>query len=144
MSLYQKLKEDRMQAMRVRNTEKQALLSIVLGDVDTRSKLPKADKIDDIASAVLTALKKSTVFTMEQVKDKNPAAFAVASKELEIIESYLPKMMSDAELTALVKEALDSGSVDKNLGAVMKFLVSGFKGKYDGSKARGIVETLVK
>lgn len=59
--------------------------------------------------------------------------------ELDLIESYLPKMMSEEEVRARVSELLSKG-VGGNFGEVMQVMMKEFKGKADG----GVVSRIVK
>ncbi len=58
------------------------------------------------------------------------------SKELKILETYLPEQMSDAELDELVKaEAAAAGATTKkDFGRLMKLLNEKLKGRADASR----------
>ena len=62
--------------------------------------------------------------------------------ELAIIETYLPKQVSDEELNAILDTILEStgASSPKDLGKVMGLAMKQLKGKADGKK----IQTLVK
>ena len=61
--------------------------------------------------------------------------------ELDIIESYLPQMMSREEIEVLVKQAIvDTGaSSPKDMGQVMGKLMPQVKGKADGRLVNEVV-----
>lgn len=72
---------------------------------------------------------------------------AVEQKELEIIESYLPKMMSENEIAEIVDEVLAQvgASSPQDMGKVMGAIMPKVKGKADGSLVNKIVrEKLTK
>lgn len=61
-------------------------------------------------------------------------------EELELIETYLPKMMSEAETEKAVDAAISEtgASSKKDLGAVMGKLMSQHRGEIDGKLAQQI------
>ncbi len=64
-------------------------------------------------------------------------------KEMVILEAYLPKAVTDAELEALIKEEIQKSgaSSKKDFGRVMKALSEHLAGRADGKR---ISETLGK
>lgn len=63
--------------------------------------------------------------------------------EREVYESYLPKMMSEEELRAAVREIVSSLD-NPNMGAVMKLLKEKYSGKYDGKQASALVKDILR
>ena len=65
--------------------------------------------------------------------------------ELEIIEAYLPQMMSREEIEVLVKQAIaDTGATSsKDMGKVMGKLMPQVKGKADGRLVNEVVRDLL-
>ncbi|MEX0608730.1 MAG: GatB/YqeY domain-containing protein [Balneolaceae bacterium] len=63
-------------------------------------------------------------------------------RELQLIETYLPKMMSEDEVRAIVKEKITEvgASGPQDMGKVMGPLMASLKGKADG----GLVSQIVK
>ncbi len=66
---------------------------------------------------------------------------AVEQKELEIIDSYLPKMMSEKEISSIVDEVMaeTGASSPQDMGKVMGAIMPKVKGKADGSLVNKIV-----
>ena len=64
------------------------------------------------------------------------------SQELEIIEEYLPKQLSDAEIEAVVVEIIaNAGATSpKDMGKVMGPTMARLKGQADGKKVQAIVK----
>ncbi len=64
------------------------------------------------------------------------------AQELAIIEEYLPKQLSDEEISAVVDEIITSvgATSAKDLGKVMGPAVQRLKGKAEGQKIQAIVK----
>jgi len=67
-------------------------------------------------------------------------------KELEMLQKYLPKQLSDDDIKAKVQEAIQetgaSGAAD--FGKVMKPLMAKVKGQADGKRVQSILKELLK
>ncbi|PHQ82432.1 MAG: glutamyl-tRNA amidotransferase [Coxiella sp. (in: Bacteria)] len=66
-------------------------------------------------------------------------------QELEILETYLPAQMSDADVKACIEKAIaDSGASSmKDMGKVMGLIKPQLEGKTDMGKASQLVKTLI-
>lgn len=63
------------------------------------------------------------------------------SKELKVLEKYLPLQMSDAEITKVVDEVVAKGaSTASDMGKVMGQVLAKVRGKADGAKVAEIVK----
>ena len=67
------------------------------------------------------------------------------SQELAIIEGYLPKGLSDAEIESELKAVIaEKGlATSKDVGLAMKELMARHKGRVDGKKAQEIARRLL-
>ena len=65
--------------------------------------------------------------------------------ELAVVESYLPKQMSEEEIRELVKEAIEAtgASSPKDIGKVMQHVMPKVKGRADGSVVNKIVREML-
>jgi hypothetical protein len=54
--------------------------------------------------------------------------------ELDIVQEFLPKQMSDDTVDSLIKEAGSGLGDNANMGSIMKAISPIVKGKYDGKK----------
>jgi len=66
-----------------------------------------------------------------------------AEAELKIVESYLPKGLTDDEVAAIVTAAIAQAGASsaKDMGAVMALVMPQVKGRADGKKVNQIVKT---
>lgn len=69
----------------------------------------------------------------------------VEREEIDIIESYLPKQLSEAEIEAIVKEAIAAtgASSVKDMGKVMGIASKQVAGRAEGAIISGIVKRLL-
>lgn len=67
------------------------------------------------------------------------------SRELEIIQQYLPQLMTPAEIEPLVKQAIADTDAESpaDIGKIMKVLMPQVKGKADGKMVKEIVLRLL-
>jgi uncharacterized protein YqeY len=66
-------------------------------------------------------------------------------RELQIVESYLPKQMSEEEIRELVAKVIEEvgASSPKDIGKVMQAVMPKVKGRADGSLVNRIVRELL-
>lgn len=64
-------------------------------------------------------------------------------KEKEILDSYLPKMLSESELTSVIDEIISTNefSTMKYMGNAMKILKETYPNQYDGKLASTLIRT---
>jgi hypothetical protein len=92
---------------------------------------------------VLTQQAKQRRDSIEQFKNAGRDELAdKEAQELAIIETYLPKQLSDAELTEIIDEIIASTGATsvKDLGRVMGVAIKQLKGKADGKKIQELVK----
>lgn len=103
----------------------------------------EGDITDEQAIEVLMKAAKQRRESIDQFEKGGREDLAATEKEeLEVIESYLPKMMDDEEIRKEVKAFIDqtgaSGLAD--MGKVMGAMMGRLKGKADGSDVSRIVK----
>ncbi len=142
MSLLDTLNDDLKTAMRAGD---KARLEVVRGlksdikykEIDLKHPLTEEDVV-----AVLSSAAKKRRDSIEQFRAGGREDLASKeAAELEIISHYLPKQLSDDELTALVVAAIQSSgaAAPGDLGKVMKEIMPKVKGRADGNKLREII-----
>ncbi|MEN6393332.1 MAG: GatB/YqeY domain-containing protein [Anaerolineaceae bacterium] len=147
MSLKTKLEDDMKEALRRKddlrkNTLRMALSSIRLVEID------KATPMDD--AGVMAILQKEIKSRHETIADaekaNRPDLIEQAHKEIAILEGYLPKALTAAELEAIARQAIaDSGANSiAQLGQVMKILMPRIQGKATGEQASQAVRKLLQ
>lgn len=125
-----------------KNTLRLALSSIQLAEVE------KHGALDD--PAILAILQKEVKMRRETIQDaeKGNRKDIIDEKfaEIKILEGFLPKQLSEAEIMELAKKAIQetgAGSVN-DLGKVMKLLMPQVAGRAPGDQISKIVRQLLQ
>jgi len=146
MDLKDRLTADLRDAMRAgddlkRTTLRMALAAIKNAEIDARAPLAEP--------AVLTIVQKEVKNRRESIADaekaNRPDLVAGAEAEIAILETYLPKQLSDGELRELAQEAVaeTGASSPREMGEVMKVLMPRVQGRADGNQVSAIVRELL-
>ena len=113
MTIEMKINADFMTAFKSRNTMVKTLLGTVKGEMQTLKKNLVVESLSDEKSIeLLNKFAKNMKETIRLTNDES------AKAELNIIESYLPKQMSEAEINAKLDEIISAGA--SNIGQIMK------------------------
>ena len=144
MDTYAQIKSDRISAMKAgENLRKEALALILAAikqvEVDTRKELSEDDVIQ-----ILTKMVKQRQESITQFNKAGREDLSIKEKyEKGIIDSYLPKQLSDDEVLALVQEHISNLGVKKlsDMGRVMASLKPILMGRANMSTVSNIVKT---
>ena len=134
-SLKEKLAEDFKTAMKNKDTVRKTVVQMVRSGV---LQIEKDEKIEADDNVVLTVLEKEVKKRNEliaEIADERPEAKAQAELEISILEEYLPEQLSDDEVKKVVEDVIaELGATSmKDMGSVMKDVLSKLKGQADGS-----------
>ncbi|MDZ7659417.1 GatB/YqeY domain-containing protein [Fodinibius sp.] len=147
MSIKDQIMADLKQAMKNKEKDKlrvlRSLKSKLLEREISERKEGEASLSDEQAIEVLMKAAKQRNESIEQFEkgDRNDLADSEKA-ELEVIESYLPEMLSEDEVRDIAREKIEElGAEDmSDMGQVMGVLMQELKGKAEGS----IVSKVVK
>ncbi len=123
MTIEKRIETDFLTAFKAKNMQLKNFLGTIKGEMQTLKKNLMVDSLSDEESIkLLTKFAKGTKETIallekDQSNLTNPA-LVTARFELNILESYLPKQMSEVEINQKLDEILASGIT--NIGQVMK------------------------
>ena len=123
------LKKMMMKAKKEDKTKANALMMLV----DTAQKIAKEKGIEVDEKIIAEAAKKLSKMAKESID----AGMQEAKKELEIYESFLPRMLNEEETLKIIKEIIDEIG-EKNMGEIMKRL------KQRGDVDLGLASKLIK
>jgi len=103
----------------------------------------EAEISDEQTTEVLMKAAKQRKESIEQFENGDrPDLVEKEQYELEIIESYLPEMLSEEEIRNVARQKIDeSGAKDlSDMGRVMGLIMQELKGKAEGSKVSKVVK----
>lgn len=146
MSLLDQIRKDQLQARKTQNKIAAELLTTLIGEAAMVGKnAGNRESTDTEVKAVIKKFLKNNTETTTSLHLNlaTPLMMEVLQKEKEILESYLPKQMTEKELKAFFEnEIVVSGG--KEVGILMKALKNQRAGQYDGKMAAEVVKELVK
>lgn len=139
-----KIDFDLMAAMKMQDTDRLiAIRGIKTAIMEMRTAKNAKPDIDD--SDVLKILQKMAKERRDLIdlysKNNRQDLADKEAKELEVIMEYLPKMLSEEELTEIVDKAIVelSATSMKDIGKVMGYINTKYAGQVDGSMASKII-----
>ncbi|MDF0675312.1 MAG: GatB/YqeY domain-containing protein [Nitrospira sp.] len=145
MSLSDRLTEDLKLAMKSRDQLRMDVIRMIKAAILNKEVELKRDLDDAEMSLVMTTLVKQRRESVEQFEKAQRTELAAKErKEIEIIESYLPKPLSPQEIETIVASAVaETGSRSlKDMGTVMKAVMARLAGQsIDGKQVSDLVKS---
>ncbi len=141
-----RIEEDLKTAMKSGDKRRVATLRLVLAGLKNERIQAQRDLTDEEVEAVLRRAVKQRKDSIEQYgKGGRQDLVNAETEELAIIEGYLPKGLTDAEIEQELKAVIaEKGlSSSKDVGLAMKELMARHKGRVDGKKAQEIARRLL-
>ena len=141
--LEQTITNDYIQAMKERNTAKSSVLSFLRAQIKNMRIDSKAEQLSD--ADVIAVIKKQVKQRQESIAqfEQGGRADLVAKEkaEMEILQGYLPQQASAQEIEAAVRQVIaeTKASSMKDMGQVMKMVVSRFEGRADNKMISDLV-----
>jgi len=145
MTLKDRIEADLKEAMKAKEAGRTRLSVLRLvkaaaknREIDKRTPLDEADYLDVLAKEVRQREESRADF----VRSGRTELVEKLDHEVEILRGYLPEPLSDAELDALVEEAIrtSGASGPGGMGRVMGLLMPRVKGRADGAVVRQKVQ----
>ena len=146
MSLFQKIQTDMYEAMKLGDKTRSTTLRTALAKLKNK----KIDKQDDLSIddeiKVLQMLVKQRKESIELYqKGDRPELAELETKEMEILNNYLPKMMDENEIKNIVKTVIDDiGATSMaDMGKIMPEVMKRGNGLIDGKSAQKFVNEII-
>jgi len=141
-----KLTEELKSAMRSRNEQ----LLRTVRDLKSRIQMKEIEKGEELTEPefiklVATAAKQRKE-SIALYKEGNRLELANSEQaELDILETYLPKMMDENEMITLVKSVISESAASgpQDMGKVMGLLMKKAAGKADGKRLQELVKEIL-
>jgi uncharacterized protein YqeY len=132
-NLKEKINQDFMIAFKNKEMEKKNFLGVIKGEIQNA----EGRGIKSTDENVMSILKKVEKSLKESIKSGD----VESAMQLEILNDYLPSLMSSEEVKKEIELIIKEGST--NIGMVMGAFNKKFKGKADNSEVRKFAEELL-
>jgi len=145
-SLTERIRAELTESMKARNAEKTSTLRMLQSAFKYEQIEAGHELSDDEALVVIRKAVKQRQDSIEQyTKGNRPELAAKEQSEMDLLKTYLPPELSDAELESGVREIVASTGAQskKDMGKVMKEATARYKGRADGKKIQEIVSRLL-
>jgi len=124
-----------------KRTIRLVLSAIKLSEVENGAAMDEAG----INSVLLKEIKSRRDTIVDAERANRHDLVTEALEEIAILESYLPQMLSSAELESMVRATIIEVGADspRAIGQVMKILIPKIQGRADGSQVNQIVRKIL-
>lgn len=150
MSLQTDIKDQMKEAMKAKDAVKLAvvrgLASSFTNELVKLGKMPQDELSDEDVLGVIRRAVKQRKDSIEQfTAGGRPELAEPEQAELDILQTYLPQMMSEEDVMTFAKSKMtEMGVVDKSkAGQFMGTLMKDLKGKADGDVVKKVVDSLL-
>lgn len=140
MAIIDELTAQITEAQKARDAERRDALRLIRDAIQKEQKAAADGSVVDEV-AVLKRERKRRLQSAEIYRDNGRDELAAAEQsEADLIDSFLPKQLSDAELEALVDAAIaETGATGKReMGAVIKHVIAAAGDRADGKAVSGL------
>ncbi|WP_054743202.1 GatB/YqeY domain-containing protein [Cellulosilyticum ruminicola] len=143
MSLKEQLLSDMKEAMKVKDILRKNTVQSVRGAILQKEKDSHEDVDEEqILDIIMQEIKKRKDALADFEKGNRPDLVADAQAEIAVLQGYLPKQLSEEELSEIIREIIEQvGATSmKDMGKVMGLATAKVKGKADNGKVSSIVK----
>ncbi|MGQ9654127.1 MAG: GatB/YqeY domain-containing protein [Thermodesulfobacteriota bacterium] len=145
-TLSERIQEELVRAMRLQDKHKVSALRMIRAalqnrEIDKRAPLSDAEVIETLSSLVKKAKESIEQFRLGGRTD----LVSKEENELQIILSFLPKQMEEAEIREHIRSVIRELGAEgpKDLGPVMKSAMVGLKGRADGKLVQQLAREIL-
>lgn len=142
----EKIKESMLARDQVRLASYRAILAGITAEVTGRGMKPSESLDDEGVISVITKLVKQRKDAISQFRAAGRDDLADEDQaQLELFETFLPKMMSEEEIETFAKTKIsEMGEIDKSKsGMILGVIMKDLKGKADGADVKKVVDRLL-
>ena len=147
MKFIEMIKKDMYSAMKSGEKEKAGTLRTLLAKLKDRQINTRQELSENDCLKVIKTLVKQRKEAFEMYEKANRQNLAdKENAELLILETYLPKMMTEPEIRSLVESIISETAAQSvaDIGKVMPIVMQRGSGKVDGKKANLILRELLE
>jgi hypothetical protein len=146
MGLEEQLRRDLKDAMRARDSHRKSALRMVLTGIQLAEVEAGQDLEDEDIVVLIRKEVKQREEALEMMRDAGRDDLVEDEvKEVEILQAYLPKQMSEDEIRDLAKDVIEEVGAESpsDLGRVMGAIMPRVRGKAEGRTVNRIVRELL-
>ena len=142
--MYNVIKAKFLEVRKAKDTNAIKTLSTLIGAIDMIAKNKQIEVTNEIVFDAIVKMLKGVNETIPLVQDK--IKLDALNNEKTLLESFMPKQMTEAELEAAIAEIVKTLDVSNKsfVGQVMKELKTKFYNQYDSKVANILISKLKK
>ena len=142
--MYNVIKAKFLEVRKTKDTNAIKTLSTLIGAIDMIAKNKQIEITNEIVFDAIVKMLKGVNETIPLVQDK--IKLDALNNEKTLLESFMPKQMTEAELEAAIAEIVKTLDVSNKsfVGQVMKELKTKFCNQYDSKVANILISKLKK
>ena len=137
------LKNDLYAAMRANDTLRKRVIRLLISSIEL-AEVAKGSKLTDseFIALVQKEIKTKNDTIVDAEKANRPEMVKEQLEEIKVLEAYLPKQLSEAELVQLAEEVIrETGATSpKDMGKVLKVLIPRLAGRATNQDASRVVK----
>lgn len=144
MDLKKKIQEDLKKALKEGDTLKRSVLRMLKAEINNAEIAKKRKELNEneILEVVMKEVKKRKDAILAYKQGGREDAAKSEQKEMEILEGYLPKKLTEEKLKKIIQEVLKKTGAknESDFGKVMGVLMPKIKGRADGAAVSVLVK----
>ena len=142
--MYNVIKAKFLEVRKAKDTNAIKTLSTLIGAIDMIAKNKQIEVTNEIVFDAIVKMLKGVNETIPLVQDKNK--LDALNNEKTLLESFMPKQMTEAELETVIAEIAKTLDVSNKsfVGQVMKELKTKFSNQYDSKIANTLINKFKK
>lgn len=141
------IRGEMMAAMKARDKKRKDVLSMLLTALKNKAIDKREDLTTEEEDQIILKQIKQTKETLEMTPADRTDIIEECEYTIKVLEEYAPKMMSEDEITAVIKEVLSELAIEtptaKDKGKIMKELMPRVKGKADGKVVNQVLASMM-
>ena len=142
------IRGEMMAAMKARDKKRKDVLSMLLTALKNKAIDKREDLTTEEEDQIILKQIKQTKETLEMTPADRTDLIEECEYTIKVLEEYAPKMMSEDEITAVIKEVLSELAIEtptaKDKGKIMKELMPRVKGKADGKVVNQVLASMMQ
>ena len=145
--MYEKIKNEIVNAMKEKDTLKLQTLRGIKGDADMEHINKKVEINDDLMLTVISrGIKTRKESILEFEKGNRNDLIEKTNQEIELLQTFLPEQLSSEEIAKILDEvfAKVNPTSEKEMGLIMKEVTPLVKGKADMKEVSNMIKEKLK